>query len=440
MLKLMKKIVLPVTLALLLLLPLSARSMSFDDERKLAKEVVTYLDAQGLILYDQEITWPVKMVSEKLADHVKNPIYTFTVHVIDDRTINAFTIPDGHIFINVGTLLFARDLDEIAAVIGHEMGHAQLRHIPRSYDQQSEITAASILGVILGALAATKNPQAGAAVIFSSIGGGENIKLAYSRRHEHDADDFGRQILGDSGYDPAAMNRFLSRLGTVSGGDKIPEYLLTHPSTTSRISGPAPDSTPPRPDAYYWTLQAGLAGVILPQEEGMQRAGAMPDPYRKLAQAMIETRRGQSGKALEDLSGIDLPLANTYRGLNLAIIGKKDEAYPLLKKYGTFSARAQMALADIMEDRGEYDQAIKILLPYQKQNIKVDYKLGVLNEKAKHVTAAHVAYARYFYKTGKKQAAVYHIDKAMEGKKDLEPGVAEELKDMKEFITKTEAR
>jgi beta-barrel assembly-enhancing protease len=439
MLMLMKNVILSAVVAWLLFLPLSAGAMSFEEEHKLAQEVLTSLDAQGLIVYDQEITWPVKMISERLADHVKDPIYTFTVHVIEDRSINAFTIPDGHIFINVGTLLFARDMDEIAAVIGHEMGHAQLRHIPQSYEQQSQVTAASILGVILGALAASKNPEAGAALIFSSIGGGENYKLAYSRRHEHDADDFGRQLLGSSGYDPTAMNRFLARLGSITGGDKIPEYLLTHPSSTNRISGMTPDTKQPHPDAYYWTLQASVVGLILPEDEGAQRAQGIPLPYRNLALAMIETNKGRNAKALDLLAGLNLPLANTYRGLNLALMGKKEEAYPLLKKYGG-SDKAQMALAGIMEDKGEYDQAIQVLKPYQKGSIQVEYKLGVLNGKAKHDTLSHVSFARYFFKTGKYQASLFHIDKALEAKKELEPGVEDELKDMKTFIKKVQAK
>ena len=299
----MKKIVPAFLLALLVLLPQAARSMSFEDERKLAREVVTSLDAQGLLVEDQEVAGPVRMLSEKLADHVGKPIYAFNVHVINDRTVNAFTIPDGHIFVNVGTLLFARDLDELAAVIGHEMAHAQLRHIPQAYEQQSQITAASILGVVLGALAASKNPQAGAALIFSSLGGGENFKLAYTRRHELDADDFGRKLLESSGYDETAMDRFLSRLGGITGGKNFPEYLLTHPTSTNRLSGLSPDAKKPRPDGYYWTLQTGVAGVLLPPEEGTQRVQAMPEPYRRLALAMIETNRGRSADALTLLAG-----------------------------------------------------------------------------------------------------------------------------------------
>jgi Zn-dependent protease with chaperone function len=436
----MKKMLLTLMAALLLLLPVSARSMTFEDERKLSREVVTYLDAQGLIMYDQEITWPVKMIAEKLADHVKNPIYTFNVSVINDRSVNAFTIPDGHIFMNLGTLLFARDMEEIAAVIGHEMGHAQLRHIPQGYEQQKDISAVSLLGVVLGALVSAKSPQAGSALIFSSIGGGENVKLAYSRRHEHDADDFGRQLLSSSGYDPSAMNSFLSRLGGLTSSKKIPEYLLTHPMSSTRISGDSPDSHEPRPDAYYWSLMSSIAGLVLSQEEGAQRAQTFPEPYRKLALAMIDTNKGEHAKALEGLKGVNLPLANTYRALNLALMGRKEEAYPLLKQFGSGSARAQMALADIMEERGEYEQAIAVLSPYQKGNIKIEYRLGLLHQKSNHEALSHVSFARYFFKTGKGQAATFHIGKALEKKNDLAAEVQDELKEMKDFIKKQEAR
>lgn len=439
MLTLMKKTVAAFIIAGFLFLPRAVYAMSFEEEHKIAQEVVTYLDAQGLIVYDREISWPVKMISDRLADHVKNPMYTFTVHVIMDRSVNAFTIPDGHIFINVGTLLFAKDIDEIAAVIGHEMGHAQMRHIPQSLAEQKEVTAASIVGVILGALLSTKNPQAGAALVYSSLGGSQNIQLAYSRRHELDADEFANQLLRSSGFDPSAMNRFLVRLGAFSGQPSAPEYLLTHPYAMNRISGQSPDSGKSKPDSYYWTLYASVSGLILPVEEAAQRAKNIPDPYRQLTLAMVETRKGKNEKALELLKGLELPLAYTYKGINLYRIGKKDEAYPYLKQYGN-SADAEMALADIMEGKGEFDQAIAVLVPFQKQSIQVDYRLGNLYEKSSRKGLSHVSYARYFFKTGKYKATLYHIDKALEEEKSLDGSVVDELKEMKTFVKKVEEK
>lgn len=439
MLNLMKKALSVLIMVGFICLPWTAYGMNFEEEHKIAQEVMTYLDAQGLIVYDREISWPVKMIADRLADHVKNPMYTFNVHVIMDRSVNAFTIPDGQIFINVGTLLFAKDIDEIAAVIGHEMGHAQMRHIPQSLAEQKEVTAASIVGVILGALLSTKNPQAGAALVYSSLGGSQNIQLAYSRRHELDADEFGNQLLSSSGFEPSAMNRFLVRLGAFSGQSSIPEYLLTHPYAMNRISGQSPDIQKSKPDSYYWSLYASVSGLILPVDEAAQRAKGIPDPYKNLTLAMVETRKGKNDKALDLLKGVELPLAYSYKGLNLYRMGKKDEAYPYLKQYGN-SADTQIALADIMEGKGEFNQAVTVLLPFQKQNIQVDYKLGILYEKSSRKALSHVSFARYFLKTGKYKATLYHIDKALEEKKDLEGAVADELKEMKEFVKKIEAQ
>ncbi|MCK7505099.1 MAG: M48 family metalloprotease [Desulfobacterales bacterium] len=98
-------------------------------------------------------------------------------------------------------------MDEISAVIGHEMGHSQLRHIPENYDTQKSLSVATILGVLAGSLLSSKNPEAGAAMIFSSIGGSENVRLAYSRKNEYESDNYGKVILQASGIDPSAMSK-----------------------------------------------------------------------------------------------------------------------------------------------------------------------------------------------------------------------------------------
>jgi len=273
--------------------PVKAAAMSFEEERKIADEIVTVLDAQGLIVHDQEITWPVKLVADRLADHVKDPIYSFKIHVIEDRSINAFAIPDGHVFVNTGTLLFVRDLDELAAVIGHEMGHAQMRHIPQTIKEQKKVTAVSIAGMLLGTLLSAKNPQIGSAMIFSSIGGGENIKLAYSRRFENEADEFGNNLMRASGFSPAAMNRFLVRLEPFSGGANIPEYLLTHPHITSRISGKSPDEPNPDPDEHYWMLHASVVGLVIPKKRPGRGRRAFPIPIAGSRSAC--SKRGGGG-------------------------------------------------------------------------------------------------------------------------------------------------
>ena len=373
------------------------------------------------------------MLAERLADHINSPIYPFKIHAVKDYSVNAFAIPDGHIFINVGTILFVKDLDELAGVIAHEMGHGQLRHIVQYFETQKKISAASIAGIIAGTLLSAANPEIGAALIYSSMGGGENIKLAYSRQHEYAADEFGSNLLKTSGFDPSAMMRFLIRLQTFSGGSSMPEYFLTHPYTRNRIASVSTQSGEPRPDANYWTLYASTVGLMLSNKEGQVRSKSLPEPYRSLALGISKTRTKEHEEALALLDGIDLSRAYEYKGINLFLSGRREEAYPYLKNYGR-SSQARIALSEILDERGEIDQAIAAILPYQKQETLVDYRLGTLYAKVSKPGLSHISFARYFFKTHKAKACIYHTEKALEFKEDLDKDTKEELEKMKKLL------
>ena len=430
-----KKIILVMVLIVLGVSPVLA--LSYEKEREIAGEFVTYLDSHNLIIYDQEITWTLQMLMDRLVDHITGPVYPFKIHVVKDRSVNAFAIPDGNIFINVGTLLFVKDLDELAAVIGHEIGHAQMRHIAEQFEARKKISTATIVGIIAGTLLSAANPEVGAALVYSSMGGSENIRLAYSRSNEYAADEFGRNLMKASGLDPSGMTRFLIRMQTFTGGVNAPEYLLTHPYTENRISSISVEPGDPKPDRRYWTLYASVIGLMLSDEEATSRTNTLPEPYRSLALGIIKTRKGAHDEALALLDNIDLPLAYAYKGINLYQLGKKDEAYPYLKNYGK-SAQAKIALAEIMETKGQIDPAISILTPYQKQNTRVDYKLGILYKKSNKPALSHVSFARYFFKTNKYKASIYHIDKALEFEKGLDKNYVDEIKEIKKFIQKQE--
>jgi beta-barrel assembly-enhancing protease len=431
----MKKII--VVLMVLLILPSRfASAMTYEEETKAANDFIALLEANNLIIHDEEISWPVQMLTDRLADHVKDPLYSFKIHIIKDRDVNAFTIPDGHIFINLGTLLFAKDTDEITAVIGHEMGHSQMRHLPQGSDYEKKVSVATVLGIIAGGLLATKNPEAGAAMMYSTIGGSQNVMLAYSRDHEYAADNFGKEIMTDSGIDPSGMTRFLIRLRTFSGPSNIPEYLLTHPVTENRIATLKIDPGNPKPDKNYWILEASVIGLTLSESEVNTRVTQMPEPYKSLALGLLQTRMGNNAQALTLLSNIDLPIAHAYRGLNLYYLGKKAEAYPLLRDYSG-TAKTKIALANLLQERGKLQEAIVVLLPFQSQDLRVDYSLGSLYEKTSKPALAHVSYARYFYKTKKYPSSIYHIDKALASEKELPKETVKELKSMKDMIKKT---
>jgi predicted Zn-dependent protease len=289
--------------------------------------------------------------------------------------------------------------------------------------------------VLAGTLLSSKNPEAGAAMIFSSIGGSENVRLAYSRKNEYESDNYGKNILQTSGIEPSAMSRFLIRLNTFSGTSGMPEYLLTHPFTENRIANMRDDPGKPKPDGNFWILYASVIGLVMPVSDITTRTAQIPEPYKSLAVAIAQTRSGNHAQALALLEKIDLPIAKAYRGLNLFEMGKKNEAYPFLRDYSR-SARTKIALAEILQERGDLGEAITILMPFQSQSIRVDHTLGILYEKVKKPELSHVSFARYFFKTNNLTASLYHINEALKSKDKLPKETLAELKMMKDMIKK----
>jgi len=421
---------------LLMSLCLQAHAMGYEDERRISRELIDMLDAQGALAHETDLTWVLQALTDQLADHIKDPLYTFRIHLVYDCSINAMAIPDGNIFINLGTVLLAKDMDEIGSVIAHEMGHCQLRHIPEAMKAQTRVTTASIVGVIAGLLLSAANPEVGSAVVLSSIGGAENIKRQYTRKNELEADEFSRNLLQDANLDPSATARFLVRLRSFSDSPTVPEYLLTHPYTEDRIAVLQKDPGPPRPDARYWTLQTAAIGELLSEEEVKKRSGALPQPYAKLAVAISKVRSGKNREGLVLLEGVDLPLARTWKGLALYGLGRTDEAYPLLRESGQ-NARTALALSEIMMAKGAVGEAIAVLRPYEDGNPRAAYTMGVLYEKNGQKSLSHASFARYFFSTRNYKSSLFHINKALEDKK-LDKDVTERLTRMKKTIDKSQ--
>jgi predicted Zn-dependent protease len=145
---------------------------------------------------DEKLQAYVQQVGERVArtSHRSSLAYTFTV--IDSPDINAFAIPGGHIYIHRGLMAYLGSEAELAAVLGHEVGHVTARHSVR---QQSQSTAWGILGsaVAIGTGVGAAGDVANAL--------GSVFVSGYGRDMELEADGFGAQYLARSGYDPQAM-------------------------------------------------------------------------------------------------------------------------------------------------------------------------------------------------------------------------------------------
>jgi Zn-dependent protease with chaperone function len=422
-------------MAIFVLIVPPVHALGYEKEREVSQEFISLLEARGLIIHNADVIWMLQSVTDLMADHIKEPVYSFKIYLINDKSINAMAIPDGNIFLNLGTVLVGKDMDEIASVIGHEMGHCQMRHFSEAMEVQKRITTASLVGILAGILLSSSSPEVGSALIFSSLGGGENLKLQYSRKQELEADEFGRNLMGASGMDPAAMSRFLVRLRTYADSPNIPQYLLTHPYTQDRIAAVEKEPTPPHPETRFWTLYASILGELLPEEEVQARIQSMPEPFGKLAWGISKVRTGKNKEGLVLLEGIDLPLAKGWKGLALYGIGEKDKAYPYLLGYQR-NAAIGIAVAEILSGKGQIDEAITTLLPY-RDNPRAAYTLGTLYEKKGNTGLSHVSFARYFFSMQNYKASLFHINKALE-EKSLGADLSEAMKQMKETIQKVQ--
>lgn len=148
---------------------------------------------------DEALQSYVQNVGEKLAvvSHRDDLVYRFTV--LDSPVINAFALPGGYIYITRGLMSYLNSEAELAAVLGHEIGHVTARHGVR---QQSASQAAN-LGYTLGAILVPGLRTAGAQDLFNMFGGA--LLSGYGREHELESDRLGAEYLARSGYNPQAM-------------------------------------------------------------------------------------------------------------------------------------------------------------------------------------------------------------------------------------------
>ena len=128
-------------------MPLPARATSTQSEIRIGQEAAAQVDRENAIVSDPILNNWVNSVGSNLAQYRARPDINYTFKIIDTNEINAFSLPGGFVYINYGLLNFVNSDDELAGVLGHEMGHVERRH------QITLNAKAQILNVIMGVLA-----------------------------------------------------------------------------------------------------------------------------------------------------------------------------------------------------------------------------------------------------------------------------------------------
>jgi predicted Zn-dependent protease len=155
-----------------------------------------------------------------------------------DRTVNAFALPGGYLGLNLGLVAVVSSRDELASVLGHELSHITQRHISRLISRQSGQTPWVIGAMLLGALAASKSPDAGNALLVGGQALAIQTQLNFSRTMEREADRVGFGVMTQAGFAPQGFVTMFDKLqqaSRLSDNGAFP-YLRSHPLTTERIA------------------------------------------------------------------------------------------------------------------------------------------------------------------------------------------------------------
>jgi predicted Zn-dependent protease len=215
--------------------------LSQNDEAQIGSAIMRDIRNSGQVVEDPLVTEYINQIGNKIAAQTNNGDYDFTFFVIKDSRINAFALPGGYIGIHTGLLEATRSEDELAGVLAHEVAHVTQRHIARAIhasSRQSILSTAIMLGAVLAGAASGSSDvmQAGMAV---AQGTAMQQQINFTRSNEHEADRIGISALAGAGFNPYGMASFfnvLSRQTTRAPNERTPEFLMTHPVTSSRIA------------------------------------------------------------------------------------------------------------------------------------------------------------------------------------------------------------
>jgi predicted Zn-dependent protease len=174
----------------------------------------------------------VGCVTQALVNALPEPRGNWSVAVFDDPTPNAFALPGGKIGVHTGMLRVARKPDQLAAVIGHEIGHVLAEHANERLTQELAVQGGLLLVDLFAEEPGSFEHEALRKAL--GIGAEYGLLLPYSRTHEREADRIGRDLMARAGLDPRASVTLRQNMAA-AGSDQPPAFLSTHPSHDNRM-------------------------------------------------------------------------------------------------------------------------------------------------------------------------------------------------------------
>jgi Zn-dependent protease with chaperone function len=206
--------------------------MSREDQQKLGFQAMGEVYKQMPVLPDSNpMTQYVQKLGKRLVKQIPQQYtWPYEFHVIAQKEVNAFALPGGPMFINVGTIAAAQNEAQLAGVMAHEMSHVYMQHSAKAATSTKR-TIAEVLGAAGGILGgSTLGNLARAGIQF----GAGTLLLRYSREDEAQADSVGAIIMYKAGYNPIELANFFEILNKQGGSP--PQFLSDHPAPGNRAT------------------------------------------------------------------------------------------------------------------------------------------------------------------------------------------------------------
>ncbi len=208
--------------------------MSPQQELALGQQASQQVRQQYRISTNPRYTSQVERVGRRIAQAANQPDYQWSFTTIEDKSLNAFALPGGRVFVNTGMVDFSRSDAELATVMAHEVAHVIARH---GAERMSRVLMAQIGGAALAGALNIQTP-AGRQAFDSAYGLATNVGviLPHSRSQELEADRIGLILMAKAGYNPSAALAFWTRMMNAKDGGSPPPFLSTHPADATRLN------------------------------------------------------------------------------------------------------------------------------------------------------------------------------------------------------------
>ena len=404
-------------------------AVSQTEEEILGRQFLRDLKRETKILYDPIVQEWTELFIYKIGESSKVNKKAFELLIIEDNNLNAFAAPGGIIGVNAGLYKYSDNEAQFASVIAHELAHLSQRHFARQVlenSDRSNANMATLLASIVVAVA-TRSP---AAVI-----GGQGIiatqSLRYSRLYESEADREGFVTLEKAGYRTQEMSEMFRNMQEVRrlSGDNVPEFLLTHPITTRRITESRERARQSDESGIIDTLNFKLIKqrVRYLMTDNLSIRALENEKYDsddgKYFSALLERKKLNFSKSIEILEELEkkypdnliikTTIAETYT--ESGNIGKsKSYTQDLLEiSLGNYPLSYNLANAHIIEDNFlAAEQILEDIKFYRPVDINLLKDLSEVQLKSNNLLGYHLTNSEYLFYSGRYEEALRDLQRA----------------------------